>query len=114
MIKAVGKNGVNVFMDNFIGTSEFAEDCRLVNKEVLRLRLSKKTNTLKASAAEQLIIENNALGYILKYDLTRFEYNFDTQEFLYQGYPFFEEMVTTKKSSKKMDQTIGKMLTTVR
>lgn len=91
----------NLFMENFIGASEFAQDCRLLNKEVLRLRLGKKTNILRVSATGQLLIENNALGYILKYDLTRFEFNLNTNEFLYQGYPFFEEMSTTKKSLQK-------------
>lgn len=90
-----------LFMDNFIGTSEFSEDCRLLNKEVLRLRMGKKTNILKVNATGQLQIQNNALGYILKYDLTRFEFNTDTKEFLYQGYPFFEEMSTVKKSLQK-------------
>jgi hypothetical protein len=91
----------DVFIDNFIGTSEFAQDCRLINKNVLKLRLGKKTNILKVSATGQLLIENNALGYILKYDLTRFEFNLTTREFLYQGYPFFAEMVTTKKGLQK-------------
>lgn len=90
-----------IFMDNFIGTSEFSEDCKLINKDVLRLRLGKKTNILKVSATGQLLIENNALGYILKYDLSRFEFDLNTNEFLYQGYPFFEEMTTTKKALQK-------------
>ncbi len=90
-----------IFIDNFIGTAAFAEDCKLVNKEVLRLKLNKKTNTLKVSAAEQLVIENNALGYILRYDLTAFEFNLNTKEFLYQGYPFFTKMTTTRKGFEK-------------
>ncbi len=80
------------FIENFIGTSAYAADCKLLNREVIRFRFSKKNNTLQAFADEPLIIENHALGYTLKYSLTKFVYNFNTHIFFYQGYPFFTEM----------------------
>lgn len=89
------------FMENFIGTSAFSRDCKLLNKEVIKFRFSKKNNTLKAIANDRLVIENRALGYVLKYDLTRFEYDFGTRIFLYQGYPLFEEMETKRKGLQK-------------
>jgi len=90
-----------VFTENFIGTSAFAENCKLINKDVVRFRLDKKTNTIKATADDQLLIENNALGYILKYNLIKFEFNLDTKEFMYQGFPFFEEMKTNRNGLEK-------------
>ncbi len=90
-----------IFLNNFIGTSVFASDCRLLNKDAVKLRLIKKRNTVRATATDQLVIENKALGYILKYDLMLFEYNLNTREFIYQGYPFFEEMQTTRKGQEK-------------
>lgn len=89
------------FMENFIGTSAFSRDCKLLNKDVIKFRFSKKNNTLKAIANDRLVIENRALGYVLKYDLTRFEYDFGTRIFLYQGYPLFEEMETKRKGLQK-------------
>lgn len=89
------------FMENFIGTSAFSRDCKLLNKEVIKFRFSKKNNTLKAIANDRLVIENRALGYVLKYDLTRFEYDFGTRIFLYQGYPLFEEIETKRKGLQK-------------
>lgn len=89
------------FMENFIGTSAFSRDCKLLNKEVIKFRFSKKNNTLKAIANDRLVIENRALGYVLKYDLTRFEYDFGTRIFLYQGYPLFEEMETKRKGLQR-------------
>jgi hypothetical protein len=89
------------FMENFIGTSAFSRDCKLLNKDVIKFRFSKKSNTLKAIANDRLVIENRALGYVLKYDLTRFEYDFGTRIFLYQGYPLFEEMETKRKGLQK-------------
>lgn len=90
-----------LFIENFIGSSSFANDCFLQNKEVLRFRLNKKKNTLKVVADDRIIIENRALGYLLKYDLTAFEFNLSTKEFYFGGYPFFEELETTKKRVEK-------------
>jgi hypothetical protein len=88
------------FMDNFMGTGSFAEECKLMNPEVLRFRVS-KTNVVKITAGEDLLIENNALGYILKYSLTNFVYSLVTKDFVYQGFPFFTEMQTTNKRLQK-------------
>lgn len=89
------------FMENFMGTTAFSQDCKLLNKEVIKFRMNKKENILKAVANDQLVIVNNALGYKLKYDLTRFEYNFGTRIFLYQGYPLFEEIETKRNGLQK-------------
>ncbi len=50
------------FMDNFIGTTEYARQCTIKNKEVLRFRFSSKKNILTAIAYEPIIIVNKALG----------------------------------------------------
>jgi hypothetical protein len=89
------------FMENFIGTSSFADDCKLLNKEVIKFRYSKKNNTLQAFADDRLVIENKALGYLLKYDLITFDFDFNTHRFLYQGYPLFEEMETMRDGVRK-------------
>lgn len=91
----------NFFMENFIGTSAYAEDCKLLNKEVVKFRFSKKNNTLQAFADDRLVIENKALGYLLKYDLTNFDYDFTTRRFIYQGYPQFEELEAKRDGIRK-------------
>lgn len=85
------------FLDNFVGTSAFAKECKLKNPETIRFRYNKKENILRAFADEPIILENKALGYILKYDLKTFEYNYSTRIFYFQGYPLFEEMETGRK-----------------
>lgn len=85
------------FMDNFIGTSALAADCKLKNPETIRFRYSKKENILRAFANEPIILENRALGYILRYDLKSFEYNYTTRIFYFQGYPLFEDIETDRK-----------------
>jgi hypothetical protein len=89
-----------LFTEYFIGTAAFAGDCELMNKHVLRFHLS-QDGILKVRATQPLIVENKALGYILKYDLEKFEFNSNTNDFLYKGYPFFEEMTTLRKGLAK-------------
>ncbi len=89
------------FIENFIGSSAFAADCKLQNHGMVKFRFNKKQNTLKAFADERLVIENKALGYLIKYELIRFEYNFTTKMLYYQGYPLFEEMETGRNGLKK-------------
>ena len=80
------------FLDNFIGTSANALNCKIKNTAVIHFRNSKKTNELSAVTDEPLIIENKALGYTLKYQLETFSYNFKSHYLLYTGYPFFQPM----------------------
>jgi hypothetical protein len=85
------------FIENFIGTSALAADCKLKNPETIRFRYNKKENILRAFADEPIVLENRALGYILRYDLKVFEYNYGTRIFYFQGYPLFEDIETDRK-----------------
>lgn len=89
------------FVENFMGTSAFSEECKIKNKEVIKFRYSKKHNTLQAFSDEPIVIENNALGYILKYSLTKFQFDYAKRICFYQGYPLFQEMVTKRKGLQK-------------
>ena len=91
----------NIFLMHFMGTSQFAEQCRLLNKGTLKFRFNKKINLLRVSADEPLVIENKALGYVLRYSLAHFEYNFNEHIFFYGGYPFFEQMKTNRAGLQK-------------
>ena len=82
----------NFFMENLIGKTPNAADCKLLNTEVIHFRFDKKKNTLNAFADEPLLIQNEALGYELKYDLSIFEFNYSSRIFFYQGYPLFVDL----------------------
>ncbi len=105
IVEAYDKDGWEkygkLFIDNFIGAASFSQDCKLINSDAVHFKFEKKRNIIRATADEQLIIENHALGYILKYNLTRFEFNPDTKEFFFQGFPFFEEMQTDRRGLSK-------------
>jgi len=80
------------FLENFIGTSQWAADCSIKNYKVIKFRNNRKANKLTAIATDQLIIENKALGYTVKYQLEEFEYDFNSKYLMYMGYPLFNQM----------------------
>jgi hypothetical protein len=73
----------------FIGPSEHADDCSLVNPEVLRFE-KKWWGKFEAQAEKPLVIENRALGYRLKYFLTEFEERGSVIR--WDGEPLFEPL----------------------
>ena len=60
------------FIKLFLGTSDFASECRILNPEVLEFEFHEKTNSFTATASEPLQIENRALGYHIIFHLKDF------------------------------------------
>ncbi len=89
------------FIENFIGMSAFANECKLQNPEVLRFRNSKKTGRLTVSADEPLVIENQALGYRVRYQMESFVYDFRENYLIYTGYPFFEPLEGSDRKQRR-------------
>jgi len=81
------------FIEQFIGKTTNSAKSRIKNAEVLKFYFSKKRNRLKVLADEPIQVENNALGYTIKYALDSFTHDYGTQVSLYTGYPLFEEMI---------------------
>ena len=105
-----------IFMESFIGSSVYANDCTLKNPEAIKFHFSEKKNELTAFANEQLIITNKALGYIIHYKLEKFKFNFESHFLVYTGYPLFEEIPFKKPSTqlnwkkKRAEAYYGSML----
>jgi hypothetical protein len=89
------------FKENFIGTSLNAKKCEILNPEVIRFDYDNDMRILKASSEELLIIENKALGYTIKYLLSYFEKDYETNVVHYYGYPYFEELENKQSKVKK-------------
>jgi len=83
------------FKNEFLGTSELAKQCKILNPEILDLAYDDVTSTLTASSSDFLEIENDALGYKLNYLLTNFAFNDKDRVINYQGYALFQEMKGT-------------------
>ena len=83
------------FIENFIGKSEFSAQTVIKNPEVLLFYFSKKRNRLKVLASQPLLVENNALGYNIKFAIDSFTYEYNNNTAQFVGYPLFEEMLGT-------------------
>lgn len=83
---------LRTFRESFLGTSENARKCRILNPEVIRFDYDASRHILMATADDFLVIENNALGYRVYYLLEYFERNEEASFVHFYGYPYFEEM----------------------
>ena len=81
------------FEKAFLGTSENARACTLLNPEYLSFT-SEKRGQLEASASAPLIIENRALGYRIEYLLDAFSQTRSQVEF--QGHSSVFRVATIK------------------
>ena len=90
-----------LFMDNFIGSTSNASQCRIRNEDAIHFRFYKKSNRVIAYSDEPLIIENRALGYNIRYQLEQFEINFKSGSTVFAGYPFFEEINRNRKGLQR-------------
>jgi len=88
------------FLDNFIGTTPYASQCTLENKDAVKFYFYKKRNKLRVKSKEALIITNNALGYKIKFQLDSFVYEYNTNVSTYAGYPLFEELQGTTEQQQ--------------
>lgn len=89
------------FSENFVGATENAWQCKLLNPEVLHFRFNKKRNRLTVRATAPLVVENKALGYNIKFQLEEFTSDFNENTVTFLGYPLFIEMENgdTKRKS---------------
>ncbi|KOF03747.1 hypothetical protein OB69_05535 [Roseivirga seohaensis subsp. aquiponti] len=85
------------FKIGFLGTSPFAEQCKILNEEVIDFYFDEENNIFEAFASEPLIIENKALGYRIKYVLEGYYVYFNEKYSSYWGYPSYEELRGDKK-----------------
>ena len=88
------------FEENFIGKTANSSQCSIKNKEVLKFYYYKKKNRLKVLATAPLEIENNALGYSIKYTLDSFTHEYASQLSTYSGYPLFKDMQPTDEAQR--------------
>ncbi|MEP7253591.1 MAG: carboxypeptidase-like regulatory domain-containing protein [Ginsengibacter sp.] len=88
------------FTHNFIGQTKFANQTLIKNPEVLHFYFSKKRNRLKVMATEPVRVENFALGYVLKFAIDSFTYEYNTSTNLFVGYPLFEEIQGTPEQKE--------------
>ncbi|MDW3197359.1 MAG: carboxypeptidase-like regulatory domain-containing protein [Cytophagales bacterium] len=78
---------LNTFKLDFLGRSRNAENCEILNPEVLTFNLA-GGNTLRVTASVPIVIRNNRLGYDLTYHLKSYVRNLRTTS--YVGHVFYQ------------------------
>lgn len=88
------------FTKEFLGESRNANDCEIINPEIIDFEVNKSTDELSASAQDAIVIVNQSLGYKIKAYLKDFVWSRSGAEGKYQIYPFFEELNTSDENEK--------------
>ncbi|WP_046245163.1 carboxypeptidase-like regulatory domain-containing protein [Hymenobacter terrenus] len=89
------------FTKLFLGGTAFSEQCHISNPEQVRVLYDDSTKELTARAKEFAQIDNDALGYRLKYYGLDFSHNDEDQSLAYYGQPVFEEMTPRDERQRK-------------
>ena len=90
------------FTELFIGGSTFSEQCHISNPDDVRVMLDDSTQELTARTKEFLQIDNDALGYHLKYYGLYFAYDKEARSITYYGQPVFEEMKPRDEAQRRL------------
>jgi hypothetical protein len=90
------------FTELFLGRSTFSQQCRIRNPDEVLVDFDAETNELTASAIKFVQVDNQALGYRVKYYGLHFTCNFTQQVVTFYGQPVFEEM--TPRSARQRQQ----------
>ena len=67
------ENNFEKFRKYFLGVSPYARHCTILNPDVLTFEHDRKEGFFQASANDALLIENQALGYQIRFVLEKFE-----------------------------------------
>ena len=90
------------FTGMFLGGTTFSEQCHISNPDQVRVFYDDSTKELTARAKEFVQVDNEALGYRLKYYGLQFDYDAEDQSITYYGEPVFEEM--TPRDERQQQQ----------
>ncbi|WP_339623503.1 carboxypeptidase-like regulatory domain-containing protein [uncultured Winogradskyella sp.] len=102
------KQKLKLFRREFLGTSEFASSCKILNEKDLNLRYDKQNKSLYASSKVPVTVRNKAFQYEIDFEIIDFELRykyvdvelgvFNLQSVVYTGTSFFKNL---KKSNTK-------------
>lgn len=90
------------FKREFLGTTDNAEECDILNPHILSF--ARDSGVFTAQANGMLIIENKALGYQIKYLLSSFSDDPRTGIIYFEGEAFFEDLKGKKRQVSKWNK----------
>jgi len=102
--KSFNKKYYKMFAARFLGATQNAESCSILNPHILNIRYDDDKDVLTAGSDDFLEIQNKALGYKLKYLLENFISDEESQSLYYDGVAAFEQMNGNASRQKKWDK----------
>lgn len=93
------KYNLSTFKREFIGMTELAEDCEILNPKVLHFDYDAKNNILIGIARKPLEIKHKSLGYKIIFELEDFTIN--KNRVTYLGYSRYKNLKGTKRKQRK-------------
>jgi len=91
---------MKVFKNVFLGTTDNARYCDILNESDIKFNYDSDRDTLRAFVSKPLIIKNRALAYEITYYLDKFEYKRSNRSFIFQGNLSFKEDLKSIESQK--------------
>jgi hypothetical protein len=89
------------FTELFLGQTAFARQCRIRNPDGVRVDYDIDTNTLTADAPDYLQVDNEALGYRIRFYGLHFSLDFKKGMLTYYSWPVFEDLPTRSKARQR-------------
>ncbi len=93
------KENLETFKELFLGNTKFADDCEILNPEVINLN-QLATGELDADALRPITVINNALGYKIVCDLVYFKWDKKNKNLIYFVNSFFSELDDSSRQLK--------------
>lgn len=93
-----------LFREEFVGTSDYARKCKIMNPEVIKIHYAPKSRILSAYSDGPIIIENPSLGYELQVTMDFFRLVMADGETSFSFFPLFKEMKGTPKQEKRWEE----------
>jgi hypothetical protein len=93
------KYNLSQFKEEFIGTTSFLKDCKILNPAVLHFNYNAKNNKLEAIARKPLKIRHQSLGYEIIYKLE--EFTIHKNRVIYLGYSRYKILKGSKRKQRK-------------
>lgn len=88
-----------IFLNGLLGDSPFARQCKIMNPESIALGLDDASGRVTATSSEPVVVENYALGYRIRFHMSKFESN--GKKTFISGYKFFESWLAEDPDKQK-------------
>ncbi|MBN1651483.1 MAG: carboxypeptidase-like regulatory domain-containing protein [Bacteroidales bacterium] len=103
-LKRKRKRYLKLFKEEFLGTTENALLCTLLNEEDITFNYETDKDTIKVFALNPIQVENKALAYQVTYYLDKFEYYKQTQSTYFEGNIQFKERNIAAQDQHKIKE----------